>query len=109
MRLSRRWQKRVNAWADKNGLGPGSNSAMLFSEMTEQVGELYEAVADDDRKEIAKRVGRIATLSCIIAHQNRIKFDGVQKDAWNDLKDRAAFVRGQRDVFPQGKRRTRGP
>ena len=96
---------RVQAWADESGLGAGSDPTVMWQELIEQTGELYEAIAADDRERVARQIGRIEIVTAVVAGQMRISPHHAREIAWRELlwmRDHGMTPqsRGDGSVFP---------
>lgn len=96
---------RVQAWAEESGLGAGSDPTVMWQELIEQTGELYEAIAADDRERVARQIGRIEIVTAVVAGQMRISPHHAREIAWRELlwmRDHGMTPqsRGDGSVFP---------
>ena len=80
--------ERVAKWAEDRNLIEGSTPQHQIDKLDEEVGELVNALALDDRPEIIDAIGDIQVVLAVMCAQMGLDIDACREAAWNEIKDR---------------------
>lgn len=78
----------IRDWADHRNLINGSDYKSQFLKLIEEVGELANALAKDNRLEIKDAIGDIVVVLTIIAEQKNLFIEDCIDAAYEEIKDR---------------------
>lgn len=78
----------IRRWAAARNLIQGSTPGKQFGKLEEEVTELAEAIAKDDRVEFIDAIGDCIVVLTIMAAQKGINVEECIAAAWNEIKDR---------------------
>ena len=78
----------VEKWADDKGLLKEENAPKQFMKVIEEVGEVAEGLAKDDRELIEDGIGDVMVTLIILAAQKGMSIEQCLATAWDEIKDR---------------------
>ena len=78
----------IRDWAEARNLILGSDYKSQFLKLVEEVGELANALAKDNKLEIKDAIGDIVVVLTIIAEQKNMFIEDCIDSAYEEIKDR---------------------
>tara|TARA_R100000951_G_scaffold93049_1_gene81592 strand:+ start:744 stop:1040 length:297 start_codon:yes stop_codon:yes gene_type:complete len=81
-------QRKVIEWAEERGLIKKENATKQFMKLTEEVGELANAILKKDPYETIDAIGDIQVVLIILCEQLDLNINQCLESAYNEIKDR---------------------
>ncbi len=78
---------RIQDWAIDRGLDTADPNKQMLKLM-EEVGELAQGMAKDNRKQVIDSIGDIYVVLTILSMQLNLRVDGCVRKAYDEIKDR---------------------
>lgn len=82
----------IRAWAEARNIIGGCTSRDQFLKLTEEVGELAQAILKDDGDEFVDAIGDCVVVLTILADQYGTTIERCIEHAWNEIKDRKGRI-----------------
>jgi NTP pyrophosphatase (non-canonical NTP hydrolase) len=79
---------KIRGWAKARNLIEGSNPEAQFFKLCEEVGELRQAIMDNDDAEFIDAIGDCVVVLTIMARQKGYAIEDCIASAWLEIKDR---------------------
>ena len=79
---------RIRRWAVARNLIQGSTVVKQFTKLEEEITELADSIANDDRAEFIDAIGDCIVVLTIMAAQKGINVEECIDAAWQQIKDR---------------------
>jgi NTP pyrophosphatase (non-canonical NTP hydrolase) len=81
-------KKEILEWADNKNLLKIENCYKQYSKLQEESNELFIAMLNDDKAEVADAIGDCVIVLTILAEQLGLDIDQCIEDAYNVIKNR---------------------
>tara|TARA_R100000951_G_scaffold95371_1_gene84382 strand:+ start:319 stop:840 length:522 start_codon:yes stop_codon:yes gene_type:complete len=81
-------QRKVIEWAEERGLIKKENATKQFMKLTEEVGELANAILKKDPYETIDAIGDIQVVLIILCEQLDLNINKCLESAYDEIKDR---------------------
>ena len=82
----------IRAWAEARNIIGGCTTRDQFLKLTEEVGELAQAILKDDDAEFVDAIGDIVVVLTILARQHGTSIERCVEAAWDEIKDRRGRI-----------------
>lgn len=82
----------IRAWAEARNIIGGCTTRDQFLKLSEEVGELAQAILKDDDAEFVDAIGDIVVVLTILARQHGTSIERCVEAAWNEIKDRKGRI-----------------
>lgn len=79
---------RIRRWAVARNLIQGSTVVKQFTKLEEEITELADSIANDDRAEFIDAIGDCIVVLTIMAAQKGVNVEECIDAAWQQIKDR---------------------
>lgn len=87
------WEQRVIDWAAERKIFSGSNPDKQLEKLSEEVGELFEAIDKSDSGGVMDAIGDCSVVLCIVAKMYGMSYSECMEAAWEQIKDRRGEIR----------------
>jgi len=81
-------KKEILKWAETKGLLKSENSLKQFLKLSEEVGELANAMINNNKLETIDAIGDIVVVLTILSNQLELDIDECTEVAYNVIKNR---------------------
>lgn len=79
---------KIRGWAEARNLIEGSNPQAQFFKLFQELGELRQAITDNDDAEFIDAIGDCVVVLTIMARQKGYAIEDCIASAWFEIKDR---------------------